>query len=39
MIRILLSVVLFIGVLALCDYALTGGDTVEAVSRYVARVL
>jgi hypothetical protein len=39
MFRILLSVVLFIGMLALIDHTLTGGDNLHEVSRLVARAL
>lgn len=39
MMRILLSVAFFFGLLALIDFALTGGDTVAEVSRLVSRLL
>jgi hypothetical protein len=39
MFRILVSVVLFIGMLALIDHTLTGGDNLHEVSRLVARAL
>jgi hypothetical protein len=39
MMRVALSVALFVGVLALIDYTLTGGDHVHEVSRLVMRVL
>jgi hypothetical protein len=39
MMRVILSVVLFFGVLALIDYALTGGDHVHQVARLVLRML
>jgi hypothetical protein len=39
MFRILLSVALFVGLLALIDLALTGGDTVTQVSRLVRRAV
>lgn len=39
MFRILLSVALFVGMLALIDYTLTGGDNVTQVSRMLRRAL
>ncbi len=39
MIRILLSVVLFLGVLMLIDYVLTGGYATQEASRMIGRVL
>ena len=39
MLRILLSVALFVGLLALIDYTLTGGYTVAEVSRILSRML
>ena len=39
MLRILLSVALFVGLVALIDYTLTGGHTVAEVSRLLTRML
>ena len=39
MTRILLSIALFLGLLMLIDYALTGGYTVDEASRIMRRML
>lgn len=38
MTRVLLSIALFVGVLVLLDYTLTGGYTVYEASRFVGRM-